>query len=136
MCKNFLSIAQYYCDNNVPCAFDAHHFNILNLSNGCFLVQGQCRYDIYKLLYITARLQAPHASLWPSALWHSRLSHPSSKAISFLGSNKLLCQEFKFKQSFCKGCALLTNPHFLPSKIYNEIRDASPFTLVHSNVLN
>lgn len=67
-----------------------------------------------------------------SQLWHNRLSHPNAKILSFLRSNKLLILDFRFKPSFCKGCALGKSTH-LPFE-RNKIDAAAPFTLIHSDV--
>ena len=101
MRKNLLSIAQFYQDNHVLCAFDSNHFYICDLVNGFVLYSGPCKNSLYKLPTIPHRLQALSASLQSSSLWHNRLGHPSSKVMSFLGSNKLLSSEFRFKKSFC-----------------------------------
>src|SRR3954464_11707865 len=49
MRKNLLSISQFCTDNNVLCAFDAHHFYIFDLVSRSLLFQGQCRDGLYKL---------------------------------------------------------------------------------------
>ena len=68
MRKNLLSIAQFYQDNHVLCAFDSNDFYICDLVNGFVLYPGPCKNSLYKLPTIPHHLQALFASLQSSSL--------------------------------------------------------------------
>ena len=131
--KNLLSIAQFWDDNHVLCAFDMHSFYIFDLHSRSLLYQGQCRDGLYKIPALSSRLHALSASHSSSPLWHHRLGHPSTQIMSHLCSNHFLSSIFKFQPSFCHGCAMGKSTR-LPFPASFEIKTSFSFQLVHSDI--
>ena len=137
MRKNLLSIAQFCQDNHVLCAFNSHHFYIFDLTHGSLLYQGPCKYGLYKLPALPSRLQAISASHQSSSLWHNRLGHPSSKVMSFLGSNNFCLLTFLLKSLFVR-VVLWVNPHTSHLKYLMKsvlLFLSILFTLMYGNLL-
>lgn len=133
MRKNLLFISQFCNDNHVFCAFDAHNFNIFELTFHSLLFQDHYRNGLYKIPAQSIRLMAlsvPHNSFH---LWLRCFGHPSSKVLSNLCSSKLLPSKFRLQSSFCKGCALGKSTCLLFASS-NEIMTIFPFTLIHLDV--
>jgi histone deacetylase 1/2 len=127
---NLVSVRQLTRDNNISIEFDPRGFSVKDLTTKQETLRCDSGGDLYPL-----RLPQPRsftASAAPTVkLWHQRLGHPGSKAMSqVLHSFDFTCN--KSEAHTCHSCQL--GKHVRLPFSASETQSYFPFQLVHSDV--
>jgi hypothetical protein len=137
MSSNLLSVYRFCKDNNASFSFNAHKFQIKDLSSGKLLYNGLSEHGLYPIhgaiLPESSFPKSFHTSATDasSKLWHSRLGHPQQIVLHHV-LHKHLSLPVSHNNSVCSHC-LAGKMHQLPFPKSVSIT-TRPFEIVHSDV--
>uniref|UniRef100_A0A2N9FD48 Integrase catalytic domain-containing protein n=1 Tax=Fagus sylvatica TaxID=28930 RepID=A0A2N9FD48_FAGSY len=138
MSSNLLSVYRFCKDNNASFSFDAHKFQIKDLSSGKLLYNGLSEHGLYPIhgaiLLESSFPKSFHTSATDASsnLWHSRLGHPQQIVLHHV-LHKHLSLPVSHNNSVCSHC-LAGKMHQLPFPKSVSIT-SRPLEIVHNDVL-
>jgi transposase InsO family protein len=131
---NLLSDRQFTCDNSCSIEFDAFGFSVKDIRTRRVILRCNSSGDLYTIsVAASTNHVAPHGALVTSStLWHHRLGHPNSAAITTLRNNSHISCNKIASNSLCHACQL--GKHVRLPFARSSSHTSTPFELIHCDV--
>jgi histone deacetylase 1/2 len=130
--QNLCSVRKFVRDNNCTIEFDPFGFSLKDLSTKRVLMRSNSSGDLYPFFGDNGAITSTALTI-TSDLWHRRLGHPSTSALSHLPLEFLSnCNKDSTSQTLCDACQLGKHTR-LPFSIYHS-RANSPFNIIHCDL--